>query len=222
MELNDVKNAYAKWSTTYDKDHSSNMGHEITAVEEIVVNSLLRNIEYNDVFDAASGTGRYALRLAADGKKVTATDQSIEMLDKAKEKADKMGLRINFKEEELAEISSEDASFDLVLCMLALAHVKEINQPCRELVRVLRPGGFLIISDIHPNIQAEWGPDHKLYLHGEEIPFPAYHTDINEYIDAVTAAGAEVQAVIDVPMQQQRGLLPGPFVLLARKPENRI
>ena len=217
MGSNDVKSAYAKWSTTYDKDHSSNMGHEITAVEEIVVNSLLRNIQYNDVLDAASGTGRYALRLAEDGKKVTATDQSIEMLKKAKEKAEKAGFKINFREEGLAEIDSTDASFDLVLCMLALAHVKEIDQPCRELVRVLRPGGFLIISDIHPNIQAEWGPNHKLFLHGNEIPFPAYHESINEYIDAVTAAGAQVQAVIDVPMQQQRGLLPGPFVLLARK-----
>ena len=195
------------------------MSHEITAVEEIVVNSLLRNIEYNDVLDTASGTGRYALRLAADGKKVTATDQSIEMLKIAKEKAEKTGLKINFREEGLAEVNSADASFDLVLCMLALAHVKEIDQPCRELVRVLRPGGFLIISDIHPNIQAAWGPDYKLYLHGDEIPFPQYHGNINEYIDAVTAAGAQIQAIIDVPMQQQLGLLPGPFVLLARRPE---
>lgn len=213
-----VESLYDARSENYDEDHAARTAGEITAVEEIVVKSLLRCLHYDDVFDAATGTGRYALFLAGQGKRVEAADQNAKMLSVAQRKAENRGLTIGFKRESVSNCSAGDASFDLVLCMLALAHVEDLHAPLKEFVRVLRPGGHLLISDIHPDIQRAWGPQNKALIDGKEFPFPAYHASIDEYVNAAVAAGAEVVVSIDVPMQQQRGLFPGPFVMLARKP----
>lgn len=46
---------------------------------------------------------------------------------------------------DLEAIPHEDGSFDMVLCTDVLEHVLDLNAVMRELVRVLRPGGHLII-----------------------------------------------------------------------------
>jgi hypothetical protein len=60
------------------------------------------------------------------------------------------------------------------------------------------------------------GPHKTAQVDGTQFPFPACHSSVDEYIEPVEAAGGEVVVAVDVPMQQ-RGPLPGPFVLLARK-----
>ena len=48
------------------------------------------------------------------------------------------------------DLPYEDASFDLVTSSLALCHATDVEPPVREMARVVRPGGWLVISDIHP------------------------------------------------------------------------
>ena len=216
MDAHDVRPTYDAWSTAYDETPNP-----LTAIEEIAVRSLLRTIEFSRVLDAATGTGRYAIYLAGQGKQVTAIDDNENMLAVAQRKAHARQLAIEFRQENVSNLSFEDSSFDLALCALALAHVEDIGEPCRELVRVLRPGGHLIISDLHPEIQATMGPDHKELIQGEEWFFPAHHSHVEDYTQAVQSAGAEVIAAIDVPMETQRGVVPGALVIWARKAVRR-
>ena len=220
-EHRDVEGTYDLASASYDEAHAARTSTEITAVEEIVVLSLLRNINFDDVLDAGTGTGRYAIRLAQTGKHVAGIDVSEQMLDQARAKAGRLGLDISFQRASVLAVPQPDESFDLVICALALAHVKDLAAAVRELVRVLRPGGHLIVSDLHPDIQKVWGPNFTTTIQGQEVPFPNYHGDITEYLHSVRAAGAEVLATIDIPMQQQRGLFPGPMVILARKGQHK-
>jgi ubiquinone/menaquinone biosynthesis C-methylase UbiE len=212
MDAYDVRPTYDAWSTIYDETPNP-----LSAIEEIVVRSLLRTIEFSRVLDAATGTGRYAIYLAGQGKQVTAIDDNENMLAVAQRKAHARQLAIEFRQENVSNLSFADSSFDLVLCALALAHVEDLGGPCRELVRVLRPGGHLIISDLHPEIQAMMGPDHKELIQGEERLFPAHHSHVEDYTHAVQSAGAEVLVAIDVPMETQRGVAPGALVIWARK-----
>ena len=212
MDVQDVRATYDAWSTIYDETPNP-----LIAVEEIAVRSLLRTIEFDRVLDAATGTGRYAIYLAGQGKQVAAIDDSEKMLAVAQSKAQARQLSIEFRQENVSNFSFEDSSFDLAICALALLHVEDLSGPCRELVRVLRRGGHLIISDLHPEVQAMMGPNHKELIQSEERFFPAHHSHVEDYLEAVKLAGAEVIAAIDIPMETQRGLVPGALIVWAKK-----
>ena len=208
-----LKATYDAWSTTYDG--TVNL---LISVEEVAVRSLLRGIDFHDALDAATGTGRHALYLAQRGKRVAATDSNEKMLAEARSKARKKQFSIEFRQEDVSRLSFRDSSFDLVICALALAHVEDLAKPCNEFVRVLRAGGHLILSDLHPSIQADFGPDGKEDIAGERRHFPAYHTQVADYVQGVKSAGAEVVAAIDVPLEVEREVRPGALVVWARKP----
>ena len=93
--------------------------------------------------------------------------------------------------------------------------------PARELVRVLRHGGHLIISDLHPEIQAMMGPCHQEIIQGKERFFPAYHPQVDDYLEAVKLTGAEVLSVIEVPMETERGQMPGALIICAENKSRR-
>ncbi len=232
--------AYELGASRYDEHGEARpTSASMQAVEEIVVYSLLRMIPSNHVLDAATGAGRHALRLAEMGKRVVGIDTSEQMLALARAKAAKRQLDIEFRRASVLDVPVPDESFDLVICAFALAHVKNLVGAFREFLRVLRSGGHFIVTDAHPNIQKAWGPDYKAevcdgqllidsvakeaYRAGNpgaavrEVPFPQYHGQVDEYIDAVAESGAELLAAIDVPMQQGMGLMPGALVVFARK-----
>jgi SAM-dependent methyltransferase len=217
MERNPVIATYSIWSKTYDTDPNP-----LIPIEELSVRSLLRTIECEDVLDAATGTGRYALFLAQQGKRVTAVDASLEMLAQAKDKARQKQLTINFQQEDIRQLPFEDASFDLVICGLALAHSKDLKKPCQELVRVLRGGGNLIISDLHPWFQVKYGPKHEIELEGKRYPYPIYHTQVEDYVDAVRSAGATVLAALEIPSrwippEGEHVAVPGVLIVWAKR-----
>jgi hypothetical protein len=56
-----VEATYDAHSQDYDAAHAPRNASEITAVEKIVVKSLLRRLEFEDVLDAGTGTGPFVL-----------------------------------------------------------------------------------------------------------------------------------------------------------------
>jgi len=212
MDVQNLKSTYDAWSESYDETPNP-----LIAIEEMAVRSLLRTIHFDHVLDAATGTGRYAIYLAEQGKQVSAMDDNEKMLAVAKSKALARGLSMEFRQENICNLSFEDSTFDLVICALALSHVNELDLPCRELVRVLKRGGHLIISDLHPQIQATMGPEHKELIGGEERFFPAHHSHGEDYLTAVKLTGAELIAAIDIPIETQQGLVAGALIVWAKK-----
>lgn len=61
-----------------------------------------------------------------------------------------------FIEADLHTIPLADERSDLVVCGLALGHVGDLGSAIAELAPVLRPGGRVIISVLHP-LQAQLG-----------------------------------------------------------------
>ena len=140
-----VREGYGKWSRTYDSEVNP-----LIVVEEPIVLDLVGDVAGKDVLDAACGTGRYAIRLAQAGARVSGIDLSEDMLARAKVKRDALGLDIDLLAGDLTRLPYPGASFDLAICALALCHVPDISKPIGEFARVLRPGGRLIVSDFHP------------------------------------------------------------------------
>ena len=139
--LQDASAGYAAWSASYDEP-----GNPVVAIEGDALRELFIALRPGYALDAACGTGRHALTLEQLGHGVVGVDASEAMLARAREKSPTLDLRTG----DLTALPLEDASVDLAVCALALTHLPELGPPLAELVRVVRPGGRVILSDVHP------------------------------------------------------------------------
>ncbi|MHC2436902.1 class I SAM-dependent methyltransferase [Bradyrhizobium sp. USDA 4451] len=111
---------------------------------------LLGNAELNGQrwLDAGCGTGTLSRLLAARGCDVTGVDASPEMIAAARRRlADLPAERLTFRQiPTIANLPFADRSFDGVLCASVLEYVPDVAQCLRQIHRVLRPGGVLLVS----------------------------------------------------------------------------
>ncbi|MFZ1425883.1 MAG: class I SAM-dependent methyltransferase, partial [Geminicoccaceae bacterium] len=73
-------------------------------------------------------------------------DASPAMLARARAKLP----QARFEQGDLTALPLPDASVDAALCALALVHLPDLRPALAELARVVRPGGRIVISDVHP------------------------------------------------------------------------
>jgi len=102
------------------------------------------------VLDVACGTGLIALK-AADAVgprgRVVGIDLSGRMADAARRRADERGVsNTEFARMDAEKLELPDASFDVVLCALGLMYVPDPERALREMRRVLRPGGRIVVA----------------------------------------------------------------------------
>lgn len=103
------------------------------------------------VLDAACGTGNTALLAARRGAGVTGVDIASNLLQQARERADREGLEVAFEEGDVEDLPYDDASFDLVLSMYGVMFAPRPERAAAELVRVCRPGGQIVLANWRPD-----------------------------------------------------------------------
>ena len=103
------------------------------------------------VLDVGSGTGADAIELAEavgpDGH-VVGLDRSADMVAEARRRAADSGLPVQFVVGDAHALDLPDESFDRVRTERMLIHLADPQAAVRELVRVTRPGGLVVASDI--------------------------------------------------------------------------
>lgn len=100
-----------------------------------------------DVVDAGCGTGQLACFLGLKGRRVLGVDYSQHSLDLAATVRDRLQLsNVRFQRENLLDLSLPDKSFDYVFCNGVLHHTSDPYRGFEQLVRITRPGGFLVIG----------------------------------------------------------------------------
>jgi ubiquinone/menaquinone biosynthesis C-methylase UbiE len=108
------------------------------------------------ILDACAGTGRYAFHLSKNGNKVTAGDIVPAYVDMIKSKNKENNVLYEVKINDVLHMDFRDNSFDVVLCMGALYHLKgenERNKAVNECIRILKPNGIIIVSYINKYAQ---------------------------------------------------------------------
>lgn len=184
----DVQAAYGSWAETYDE-----ADNPIIALEQPVVWSLLARIPPGRALDAACGTGRHARELVRLGHEVVGIDITPEMLRRAEENVPQAEFRMG----DVRRVPAGDGDFDVVVCALALAHLPELDAAVRELARVLRPGGMLIVSVLHP-FQAHLGWHAPFADASGRRGFAREHPHGHaEYLAAFRAAGLSVRDCLE-------------------------
>jgi SAM-dependent methyltransferase len=125
---------------------------DIRAFQEETLDHLLELIRAapgSRFLDAGCGTGYNAIQLAKAGHHVIAVDFSEEVLARARENVREAGVqaRVELQRESLLELGFPDAGAEHVVCWGVLMHIPEIETAISELVRVLAPGGTLIVCE---------------------------------------------------------------------------
>lgn len=110
--------------------------------------ALLGEVAGRTVLDAACGPGLYAQELVARGAEVIGFDQSPRMAALAAQRVPSGRFRVHDLADPLDWLA--DSSVDLVLFALALEYVDDRKRALRELRRVLRSDGALVLSRQHP------------------------------------------------------------------------
>lgn len=100
-----------------------------------------------DAIDLGCGTGFLSLELAARGHRVTGVDFAPAMLARAERKAAERSLSVRFEQADAEQLPFAPASFDLAISRHVLWTLPHPEAAIDEWVRVLRPGGRLVVVD---------------------------------------------------------------------------
>ena len=103
----------------------------------------------SSIVDVGCGIGAHSVRLANRGFRVTGIDFAQGVLDQAKSRVEILGLsdRVQFQQQDLLELTLPADSYDYVLCWGVLMHIPNVELAIAELMRIVKPGGKLIIGE---------------------------------------------------------------------------
>ena len=110
---------------------------------EVVFDQLLKGISLNGrkLLDAGCGTGHFSKWALDRGAQVTSVDIGINLLKEARKK----GVR-HLVAGDVMKLGFGDATFDVVISSECIEHTPSPETAVSEMVRVLRPGGFLVVT----------------------------------------------------------------------------
>ena len=136
-----VKKAYARWAPVYD----FTFGVIADAGRKRAVRHI-NSLPPSRVLEVGVGTGISLPGYRSDHV-ITGIDLSPEMLAKARERVRRAGLTNieGIMEMDAGEMAFDDASFDVVVAMYVMTVVPDPVRVMRELERVCRPGGEIIL-----------------------------------------------------------------------------
>ncbi|MEI6666978.1 MAG: metalloregulator ArsR/SmtB family transcription factor [Acidobacteriota bacterium] len=105
-----------------------------------------------EVADLACGEGYLALEAASWARRVTAVDRDAAVLQRARVLARKRGItNITWKRGDIEQLPLAPASVDVALLSQALRQAVEPARAVAEAVRILRPGGRLLVLELRPH-----------------------------------------------------------------------
>ncbi|MFF0861367.1 methyltransferase domain-containing protein [Nonomuraea sp. NPDC003560] len=160
----------------------------------------LRTSPGDHVLDVGCGIGKPALRLAQERKVdvvgVSISEQQIEIAA-ASARAVPMPTQVTFRTADAMDLPFPDSSFDAVLSLEVLHHVADRAGALREIARVVRPGGSVVIADFA--LRAPVPEEHRELVDRFAAACNLVTlTEIDEYVAEFTGAGLELVEVTDV------------------------
>lgn len=166
------------------------------------------------IADLGCGTGFLSTQFAAMGARVIAVDHSERMLAAARKK--KLKGSVEFRRGELDALPIDDASVDAAFANLVFHHLPDFAAAAAEVLRILKPGGVFVVSDLLPH-DAEWMRqvmgDLRLGLKPEQVTTALARAGFEQVSSANAVDRCRVQdptgAQAEFPMFFVRGSKPG-------------
>jgi SAM-dependent methyltransferase len=187
--------------------------------------SLLPDVVGAHVLDAGCGAGWYTEQLLARGARVTAIDESAEMVRHARARVDDAAdLRVHDLSRPLA--FAQDASYDGIISPLTLHYLRDWSTPLAEFRRILKPAGWLLFSTHHPAADAALFQPER-YLDVEPVvdewkwvgTVRFYRRPLCEIITPLAQAGFAIERLVEpIPTDAFRQAKPEAYARILRQP----
>jgi malonyl-CoA O-methyltransferase len=179
---------YDRWADVYDEEDNP-----LIALEAPRTAALLGDVRGLEVVDLGCGTGRHALRMVAEGARVTAIDFSAPMTDRAAQKTGWSDVRL-ISHDLMRPLPLADRAFDRVLCALVLDHIAELPAFFGECGRICRPDGFIVVSVMHPAMMLRGVQAHFTDpTTGREVRPASVPNQLSDYVMGVVRAGLRIE-----------------------------
>lgn len=185
--LTGVRQGYDRWAVSYDDADAS------TVLDEPAVRELAGPLAGQRALDVACGTGRFARLLAEAGAKVVGVDLSIAMLRRAM----RDGPPASWVQGSVERLPIADAAVAGVTCGLVIDHLPEPGVIFGEIARVLRPGGVMLLSAVHPELQQFRGERVRFETERERLAMPGHIHQPGKVRAAIEGAGLAVTRVAE-------------------------
>jgi SAM-dependent methyltransferase len=128
---------YDEFSNWYEKHRHEGYHAMIDRLETDLVLPYARG---KNVLEVGCGTGLILRQVAAVSESAVGIDISPGMLEKARERG------LDVREADVIRLPFEDEAFDVVYSFKVLAHVERSQDALREMIRVTKPGGTLVLE----------------------------------------------------------------------------
>jgi ubiquinone/menaquinone biosynthesis C-methylase UbiE len=133
--------AYASWRAT-------SLGSITESIEQHLILDLTGELAGRRVLDVGCGDGALACAAASRRADVTGIDPDLAMLVAARSRAARVGVHVAFLEGRVEQLPFPDTSLDVVVSVTVLCFVPDAAAAVREMARVLRPGGRLVLGEL--------------------------------------------------------------------------
>ena len=153
--LKRVEEEFTRQADTFD-------AHAVKADDQVAARfqEAMGSAGSGTVLDVACGPGVVTAALAGKAQAVTAFDATPAMLEKARKRCAEAGLQnVQFKQGNAESLPFDSGAFDGVVTRLAIHHFPDPKRVLKEIFRVLRPGGRLIVLEF----SHVWRPLSLLY-----------------------------------------------------------
>jgi len=164
----ETKEVFERVARTYDRlNHLFSFNADARWRRRLIASSELT--AGRSVLDVCTGTGDVAIAFARSeaSARITALDFSENMLSRARAKIDAGGLaeRIDLIQGDALALPFDDERFDVVSISFGLRTLADRPRAVRELVRVTKRGGRLLIMEFAPPPATLFGLLYRFYLH---------------------------------------------------------
>lgn len=183
-------------------------------LEQKAMLALLPDLAGKVVLDLACGSGRYLSKVRERGASaVLGLDLAPAMLARARAVSGRLVCG------DLSSLPIESSTVDVIVCGLAVGHVRDLAGVMREMGRVLRRGGRAVYSDFHPfGMRAGWKREFRTAAGDDYVVSHHFHL-YGDHHSACRSVGLLIEEVRE-PLIEGRhpwAGCPAALVIRARK-----
>jgi 2-polyprenyl-6-hydroxyphenyl methylase / 3-demethylubiquinone-9 3-methyltransferase len=106
------------------------------------------------ILDIGCGGGLLAEPLARYGAQVTAIDPAPQNIEVARRHSEKSGLTIDYRQTTAEDLAAGGGTFDIVLCMEVVEHVRDVRKFIALAASMVRPGGLLVAATLNRTLKS--------------------------------------------------------------------